>query len=77
MKCAEVRVPLIEADLKRASDLSQVQQLQAQRNIEFRDKVIDQLLKSRANANNSDTLTLLAAFALGTASGALIVVLVK
>jgi hypothetical protein len=79
LKCAEVRVPMLEADLKRVSDLSQVQQLQAQRNIEFRDKIIDQLMRTPKPAPDADSieLELLTAFSLGLASGALIVVLVQ
>jgi hypothetical protein len=79
LKCAEVRVPMLEADLKRVSDLSQVQQLQAQRNIEFRDKIIDQLMRTPKSAPEADSieLELLTAFSLGLASGALIVVLVQ
>lgn len=75
LKCAEVRVPMLEADLKRVSDLSQVQQLQAQRNIEFRDKVIDQLLQTprQSVSTFSDEVELLIVFSLGLASGALIV----
>jgi hypothetical protein len=79
IKCAEVRVPLLEADLKRVSDLSQVQQLQAQRNIEFRDKVIEQLMRTPANAPEADSkeLELLMAYSLGLASGVILVVLLK
>jgi hypothetical protein len=77
LKCAEVRVPMLEADLKRATDLCQVQQLQAQRNIEFRDKIIDQMLQQRVKTQDDDALSLLVAFALGTATGVLTVVLVK
>ena len=77
IKCAEVRVPMLEADLKRATDLCQVQQLQAQRNIEFRDKIIDQMLHQRAKVQDDAALSLLMAFALGTATGVLTVVLVK
>jgi hypothetical protein len=70
---------MLEADLKRVSDLSQVQQLQAQRNIEFRDKIIDQLMRTPKPAPEADSieLELLTAFSLGLASGALIVVLVQ
>lgn len=75
--CAQVRVPQIEADLKRIKDIAQIQHNQNERNTVFRDNVIQQLLEQRAKSEDTQVVDLLFAYSLGLATGVVVVVLVK
>lgn len=71
--CKNVTVPSLEADLRRRTDLAAIAQQHAAQNIEFRDKLVDQLIK-QPHTSSLSAWDVVALFSAGLASGIIIVV---
>lgn len=77
--CVHVTVPQCQADLKRMTDLSSIMQASLRSQVEYRDKLIDQLIQKKSpETSTSDVMWVSSAmFVLGLTAGAAVVGLYK